>query len=207
MARAVAAHTPDGPSVGCPSAWNDRAMLEGWAGQSFWLAFTALFLIALARGQLTYWIARRVVEGTLARTHPTHGWRHSVHTWLQGEGLARGRRSIQRWGLIVVPLSYLTVGFQTLALAAAGVMRLRWLWFSVAQLPGAAAWALIYSTIGFAVWQAGVAAAAGSPLALGGLVAIAMVYAATLVSRRLRGNRVRSGSAEQLVEPPRRLDD
>lgn len=167
-------------------------MLQGWAGEGFWLTFLVLFLVAFGRGQLTYWLARLVVEGTLAGTRPTQGWRHRVHQWLQGEGLARGRRSIQRWGLVVVPLSYLTVGFQTLALAAAGVMRLRWVWFSAAQLPGAAAWALIYSTIGFAVWQAGVAAAAGSPLALAGLLAIVVVYAATLVSRRIRANRARA---------------
>ncbi|MGB3184417.1 MAG: hypothetical protein WBG36_08820 [Ornithinimicrobium sp.] len=181
-------------------------MPEGWLGQGFWLTFVALFVVALLRGQLTYWIARLVVEGTLARTHPHQGWRFRVHNWLQGEGLARGRRSIQRWGLIVVPLSYLTVGFQTLALAAAGVMRLRWSWFTAAQIPGAAAWALIYSTIGFAVWQAGVAATAGSPLALAGLGAIAVVYAATLVSRRIKASRARGVSQERQPEVPKRLD-
>lgn len=181
-------------------------MPQGWVGHSFWITFLALFLIALARGQLTYWIARLVVQGTLARTNPTDGWRARVHAWLQGEGLARGHRAIQRWGLVVVPLSYLTVGFQTLVLAAAGVMRLRWSWFTVAQAPGAAAWALIYSTIGFAVWQAGVAAAAGSPMALAGLLAIAVVYAATLVSRRIRANRARSASQERQPDAPKRLD-
>ncbi len=181
-------------------------MPEGWLGQGFWLTFGLLFLVALLRGQLTYWVARVVVEGTLARTHPQQGWRRSVHTWLQGEGLARGRRSIQRWGLIVVPLSYLTVGFQTLVLAAAGVMRLRWSWFTAAQVPGAAAWALIYATIGFAVWQAAVAAAAGSPLALAGLGAIAVVYAATLVSKRIRNSRARGVDRARQPEAPQGLD-
>ncbi len=160
-----------------------------WDDQGFVITFVALLVVAIVRGQLTYWIARIVTERTLARTHPVQGWQASVHSWLQGEGLARGRRSLQRWGLIVVPLCYLTVGFQTLVLAAAGVMQIRWSWFTAAQLPGAAAWALIYSTIGFAVWQAGLAATAGSPLALAAFGFIALVYAATLVSRRVRARR------------------
>ncbi|MGB3257507.1 MAG: hypothetical protein WBA72_05915 [Ornithinimicrobium sp.] len=164
-------------------------MPQWWDDQGFVITFFVLFAIAMGRGQLTYWIARLATEGTLARTHPDQGWRARVHAWLQGEGLARGRRSLTRWGLIVVPLCYLTVGFQTLVLAAAGVMRIRWSWFTAAQLPGAAAWALIYSTIGFAVWQAGLAAAAGSPLALAAFGSIAIVYAATLISRRVRARR------------------
>ena len=164
-------------------------MPQWWDDQGFIITFTVLLLVAMGRGQLTYWIARLVTERTLNRTRPTQGWQASVHDWLQGDGLARGRRSLHRWGLIVVPLCYLTVGFQTLVLAAAGVMRIRWAWFSLAQVPGAVAWSLIYSTIGFAVWQAGLAAAAGSGLALTAFVAIAVVYAATLVSRRVRAKR------------------
>lgn len=165
------------------------AMPQWWNDQGFLITFVALLAVALGRGQLTYWIARIVTERALARTRPGQGWQAGVHAWLQGDGLARGRRSLQRWGLVVIPLCYLTVGFQTLVLAAAGVMRIRWAWFSAAQLPGAAAWALIYSTIGFAVWQAGLAAAAGSPLALAAFLFIALVYAATLVSRRVRARR------------------
>lgn len=164
-------------------------MPQWWEGQGFWLTFAALFVVAMGRGQATYWVARVVTEQTLAHTHPTAGWRASVHHWLQGEGLARGRRAIERWGLAMVPLCYLTVGFQTMVLAAAGVMRIAWPWFTLAQLPGAAAWATIYATIGFAVWQAGLAAAAGSPWSLAGLVAIAVVLLATSVSRRVRARR------------------
>ncbi|MGB3827521.1 MAG: hypothetical protein WA962_01985 [Ornithinimicrobium sp.] len=170
-------------------------MPQWWDDQGFLITFGVLLVVAVGRGQLTYWVARVVTERALARTHPAQGWQASVHSWLQGERLARGRSSLQRWGLIVVPLCYLTVGFQTLVLAAAGVMRIRWVWFTAAQLPGAAAWALIYSTIGFAVWQAGLAAAAGSPLALAAFCFIAIVYAATLISRHVRARRQASTEA------------
>lgn len=160
-----------------------------WETAPFWVALLGLSAIAMARGQATYWIARLVTEQALRRVRPAEGWQARVHAWLQGEGIAHGRRSIERWGLVVVPLCYLTVGFQTVVLAAAGVLRITWLRFSLAQLPGALAWGLIYTTIGFAAWEAILLAAAGSPWALAGLIALLVVLAATLVSRRSRPRR------------------
>lgn len=164
-------------------------MPQLWAGQPFWLALGLLTLVALARGQGTYWLARVATEQALARTSPGRGWRAATHRWLQGEGPQRGRRALQRWGLVAIPLCYLTVGFQTMVLAAAGMVRLGWLRFTLAQLPGALAWGLIYTTIGFAAWSAALAAAAGSPLALGGLLALALVLVGTLLSPRARARR------------------
>ena len=153
-----------------------------WLNQGpFWIALTGLFLIATARGQATYWIARVVTEQALRRTHPVEGWRAGVHQWLQGEGTARGRQAIERWGLVMIPVCYLTIGFQTLVLAAAGMLRISWLTFSLVQAPGALAWALIYATIGFAIWEAALTAAAGNPLTLAGLLAILVVVGVTIV--------------------------
>lgn len=167
-----------------------QAVTDGffWEGRGFLVAFLFLTLVALLRGQATYWVARVVTEQTLARTAPSTGWRAGVHAWLRGDGVARGRGSLQRWGLVMVPLCYLTVGFQTLVLAAAGMIRIPWLPFTLAQLPGAAAWGLIYSTIGFAVWGAALAALAGEPLAVAALAAITLVVVATVVLRRRREN-------------------
>lgn len=164
-------------------------LLEG----PFWIALVVLFLGAMARGQATYWVARVVTEQTLARTHPIEGWMAQVHTWLQGEGTQRGRDALERWGLVMIPLCYLTVGFQTLVIASAGMLRIGWPIFTLVQIPGALAWGLIYATIGFAVWGAAIAAFAGSPLALLGLIAILLVVGLTIVlsHRRRRAGRVR----------------
>lgn len=151
-----------------------------------WIALVSLFVIGYARGQGTYWLARVLTEQGLSRTHPVGGLRGRLHAWLQGEGLARGRASLQRWGLVMVPLCYLTWGFQTLVLAGAGMLRIRWLYFSLAQIPGAAAWAVIYSTIGFAVWRTTVEAAAGTPWAIAALAAL-VVLVVSLVLLRRRG--------------------
>ncbi|GAA1185852.1 hypothetical protein GCM10009584_29870 [Ornithinimicrobium humiphilum] len=163
-----------------------------WERHGFAVAFGFLLLVAMARGQATYWIARVVTEQTLRRTAPTTGWKAAVHTWLSGEGVARGRASIHRWGLVVIPLCYLTVGFQTLVLGAAGLLRIPWPTFTLAQLPGAAAWALIYSTIGLAVWAAAVGALAREPLAIAGLVAVVVVVASTVLWRRHQRRAVES---------------
>lgn len=154
-----------------------------------WLVFTAMTVIAMARGQATYWIARAVTEQALgpqsgrpARSMPA---RHArLAAWLRGRDVSRGAQALRTWGLIAIPLGYLTVGLQTLVLAAAGVLRIPWMRFTLVQVPGALAWAAIYSTIGWAVWEAGIAAVTGHPAALIGLVALLTVALATVVVNR-----------------------
>ena len=109
--------------------------------------------------------------------------------------------AIHRWGLAVIPFSFLTVGFQTMVNAGAGALRMPWWKYTLAMIPGCLAWATIYSTIGFAVWGAVLAAAAGSPWGIAGIAATALVVGATLAVRR-RANarmthlRVVDGDAE-----------
>jgi membrane protein DedA with SNARE-associated domain len=158
-----------------------------FAGWPFAGVFAFMFTLAMLRGQATYWLARLVTEKALLRDEPSTGWRGRVAAWLVGKDVSRGADTIRRIGLVAIPLGYLTVGFQTLVLAGAGVLRIRPLSFTLAQLPGAIAWATIYSTIGWAVWGAAVAALAGSPWGMLGFVSVALVGAVTWrVHRRWR---------------------
>ncbi|WP_309054980.1 VTT domain-containing protein [Streptomyces sp.] len=116
--------------------------------------------------------------------------------WLAGAGARRSRlagristakfvrveRAIQRWGAPVVALSFLTVGFQTVANLLAGSMRMPLTRYLPALFLGGAAWALIYATAGLGVLEVllrlfaehpvlGAAAVAGLLLAVGGAVA------------------------------------
>lgn len=156
--------------------------------------FLAVYLFmlsgALARGQAVYWVARSVTEQGLRRTAPTRGWRARAHRWLQGDGTARGIETVRRWGLPAVTLCQLTVGVQTMVLAGAGVLRIPWWQYTLAQVPGSLAWALIYSTIGFAAWGAVIAAFAGSHVGLL-VVLAALAIVAVLVVRRRRARRDR----------------
>src|SRR5690625_3078806 len=152
----------------------------------FWAVFIVLFIGAMLRGQLLYWIGRIPTEQALKRTAPTSGWRYRAHRWLSDGGADAGVRSIQRWGLPIVSLCYLTVGFQSLVQAAAGMLRTPLLWYVLAQIPGALAWAFIYSTIGFAMWAALAAAAAGSPWGIAAIAAVVLTVVLLIVRRRRR---------------------
>lgn len=158
-----------------------------------WLVFTGLTVIAMARGQATYWLARALTDQAVgladrAGVHPPGRRRAALVAWLHGREVSRGARALRSWGLAAIPLGYLTVGFQTLVLAAAGVLRVPWVRFTLAQFPGALAWAAIYSTIGWAVWEATLAAITGHPAGLIGLVTVLLVVTATVtVNRRAAG--------------------
>ncbi|MGO0575902.1 DedA family protein [Ornithinimicrobium panacihumi] len=153
--------------------------MEMFNGYPFGLALAFLFCIAMLRGQATYWIARYVTEQTLKRTRPAEGWQARVHGWLSSNAVDRGRDAVQRCGIFAVPLAYLTVGIQTVVLASAGVIRMRWLRFTLAQSLGALAWGLIYSTIGFAMWAAFFEAAVADRRVL---VVLATVLVALIVA-------------------------
>lgn len=167
----------------------------------FAAALVFLFAIAMLRGQATYGLARLVTEQTLSRTSPAQGWQAALHRWLQGDAVGRGRDVVARWGALAVAACYLTVGFQTVVLAGAGVIRMRWLRFTLAQVPGALAWAVIYSTIGFAVWVAVLGAAVSGHPVLFGLVALLAILLIGYAVRRslLRRRRLVLDDRDHLV--------
>ena len=145
----------------------------------------------MARGQAIYWLARVVTDRVMATGEPGPGWRRRVHRWLHSDGVAHGRRSLARWGWPLVPFAYLTVGFQSMVMAAAGMVRMPVATYTIAQVPGAIAWAIIYSTVGFAFWGALFAALRGNPIWLLLLLAgTALVVVSVRAAGRRRGHRV-----------------
>lgn len=140
--------------------------------------------VVFCRAQGTYWLARWVSGAALAARLPEAGWRRRAYNWVQANQ-ARGVTAIERVGWVVIPLSFLTVGFQTVVNAGAGVLRMPWLRYTLAMLPGCPAWAVIYATIGLAAWQAALAAAAGSWWGIAALAGgVAVVVATVVLSRR-----------------------
>ncbi|ROP57066.1 MULTISPECIES: DedA family protein [unclassified Rathayibacter] len=138
----------------------------------------ALFVIVLVRAQATYWVARAVVTGAASRR-----WGQR----LESPALKRASALLARYGAPAVTVSFLTVGLQTMINAAAGAARMRFGVYLLAMLPGCAAWALIYATVGFAVLWAVIGAAAGSPLGVAVLVALAAAVVTAIVLLRRRG--------------------
>lgn len=167
-------------------------MPQAWAEFPVGVTFALLWAGSVIRGQGTYWLARVATSRALARTHAEGGRWARVRAWLEGDAVARGRRSVERFGLVAVTLCYLTVGVQTMVIAGAGVLRLRWPRFAAAQAAGSVLWATLYTTIGFAFWATAWAAATRSPWLPVALVALA---AAGALVWRLRG--LRSAATER----------
>lgn len=110
----------------------------------------------------------------------------------------KARRLINRWGVIAVPLCFLTVGLQTAVIITTGFTKMplrRWV---PAMLLGTFIWACIYTTIGFAILAALGLEPWMFPLALAIIITV-MVIVAQL--RELRINRETVANAtENIVE-------
>ena len=94
---------------------------------------------------------------------------------------------LDKWGIIVIPLCFLTVGIQTAVNAGAGLVRMRWSTYTIAMIPGCILWALLYGLGLLAVFAAATRAIAGSPWGWAGLALIAALIATKVVwGRRKR---------------------
>ena len=147
-----------------------------------------LFVIVLLRAQATYWLGRGVTAGVL-------------HTRcadkVTGPRTTKAIASLNRWGPPLVTVSFLTIGLQTVVNAAAGLIRMPWIRYTIAMLIGCVAWALIYATVGIAAVEAGLALAAHSPWAL----VAACCWPSSVSSSRVDRHPASSGGGP-LHQPP-----
>lgn len=159
-----------------------------------------LFLLGVVfcRAQATYWLGRYVRYLGQNRKVPDHGWRRRIYDWSHRDTTRGGIESVRRRGWIIIPFSFLTVGFQSVANFGAGLLFMPWRVYTAAMIPGCLAWALIYSTVGFSVWNAAVAAAAGSPLGIAIIVALVVAVIAWIVWRK----KVTSKAERRVAVPP-----
>ena len=154
--------------------------MPSWFDNSpFGITFAALFGIVFLRAQGTYWIGRAVTAGLLHTR---------VASWMTSPRMTRAIDALHRWGLPVVTVSFLTVGFQTVVNAAAGLIRMPWLRYTIAMLIGCAAWAAIYATVGIAAFEASLALAARSPWALVAVLAVLLGVLGAVVVVRARSH-------------------
>lgn len=110
----------------------------------------------------------------------------------------KARRLINRWGVIAVPLCFLTVGLQTAVIITTGFTKMplrRWV---PAMLLGTFIWACIYTTIGFAILAALGLEPWMFPLALA-IVITVLVIVAQLRERRINHETVEN-TADNITE-------
>jgi membrane protein DedA with SNARE-associated domain len=157
-------------------------MYDWILAQPFGWAAAFLTTVAMVRSQCTYWVGRAIHAGLL---------RTSWAMRLRADSAQRGVEALERWGWPIIPLSFLTVGFQTAVNAGAGLVGWRWGRYTVAAIPGWIAWGVAYAAGGLAVFGAAWALASRSPwllaavaLAVASIVAVAVVRHRTLRRRR-----------------------
>jgi membrane protein DedA with SNARE-associated domain len=163
--------------------------MGGWP---LWAVIPALFVIVLARSHLFYWLGRGALGGAerladrtpdaVDEAAPT-GTRAHVQRLMRTPTARRGLAMVHRFGPFAVTLAYLTVGVQTAVFVGSGLVRMPYLRFTAASLPGAVAWAFIWGTVGLgAVWAA-VRLASASPW---GLAAVLLLLAGVVTGLTLR---------------------
>ena len=165
--------------------------MPGWMRDWPVLGVFLFFLFgAVARSQAVYWIGRGVTAGVL---------RSRWGDRLDSSQVRRATTTFERWGMPVVPLAFLTVGFQSAVFASVGLLRVHWLRFTLWTIPGCLVWAALWGGSGLALVAGGWALARRSPWAL---VAALLVVAAAgvLVGLRVRRRREQRGSIEDLAD-------
>ena len=148
------------------------------------LAVGLFYLVVLLRGGGTYALGRGARSGA---------GRSRVKARLETPRFRRVERLVERFGAPIVAVSFLTVGFQTLANLAAGVLRMPLPAYLPALAVGGFAWALIWG-VGVATYEAVAALGARSPLEATVFVVIVVILV-TIEVFTVRRSRRREVSA------------
>ena len=143
-----------------------RTLPYPWVFLFFWC-------LAMMRSHTMYWIGRGITAGT-ARTR----W----VSLLESPMYARAQAWSARWGVLAVPMSFLTVGLQSVIQISAGVARMPLRRYVAATAAGAIAWATVYTTIGMAILTAWITGPTGRVVSLLMVTALVLV----VVARRSR---------------------
>jgi membrane protein DedA with SNARE-associated domain len=150
----------------------DAVSSWGW-----WGVYAFLFVVVFLRAQATYWLGRGVVAGALHTR-----WRGRF----EGPMMQRAHAYLERYGPFGVPVSFLTVGFQTAVIAAAGLTRMRYGVYTLVMIPGCLAWAAMYTALGAAAVRLIETFTWWFAAAL--LLAVAVGVAVALIRRRRNGD-------------------
>jgi len=164
-------------------------MYEWIQSQPFLIAAGFLTCVVGFRAEGTYWLGRGVRAGVV---------RASWAQKLASDNEKRVVAKLEKWGWPIIPLSFLTIGFQTAVQLTAGLIGWHWLRYTLAALPGWIAWGCVYAAGGLAAFAGLVALARqGWWLAVLVVAAVAMIVVGiVLVRRRLKARRAMLIEAE-----------
>lgn len=116
-------------------------MLDWIAKLPLWQAMIFLFFVVASRAQLTFWLGRLARQGLLKKK------------FISDAGKSTARTAIQKFGGAIIPLSFLTIGFQTAVQFTVGLLGWSWLRYSLFAIPGYLAWSFIYASGGLVLFR------------------------------------------------------
>ena len=161
-----------------------------------------LFCVVLLRAQATYWLGRGAAAGAL-RADGRAGFAGKIAAWFDGPVPKKGAALLERWGLVIIPLCFMTVGIQTAVNAGAGVVRMKWRTYTLCMIPGCVIWALMYGLGLLAVWTAAIGAIAGNRWAwLAIIMAACLAVFAWAHHRQTRPDADETAGLAESSEPP-----
>ncbi|MCL2112797.1 MAG: hypothetical protein FWH31_02485 [Streptococcaceae bacterium] len=120
-------------------------MLNWVASLPLWQATLFLFIVVFFRAQMTFWLGKLMYKGILK----TNLSKNTTRSEEKRAGIA----ALQKYGWPVIPLSFLTVGFQSVVQIGAGLLDWNWFKYTLVALPGYLAWGFIYAFGGLALFR------------------------------------------------------
>lgn len=146
-----------------------RALPIGWT-------IAVLYVIVFLRANATYWIGRAIRH--------QGGRMQWARRYLESGAMCTAERFSARFGVYAIALSFLTIGIQTAVNMSAGALRMPYRRYLPGLCVGCLAWAILYGTIGLAVFQAIVLGMLGSPYVFVPLGIVAVIAGAWWGGRR-----------------------
>ena len=145
---------------------------------------------ALIRSNATYWVGRGAVQGAGALWRRARPGVAAVPALRVGVGragrVARLRplatRLIRVFGPAAVVCGFCTIGLQSAIMASAGAVKMPLRRFIPASIVGGLIWAILYATVGLAVFEAWFLAVAGSWWGALALLAAAVAVIGAMVA-------------------------
>lgn len=120
-------------------------MLNWVASLPLWQATLFLFIVVFFRAQMTFGLGKIIHMGILKTK-----WGKKAE---KSEENRAGMLALQKYGWPVIPLSFLTVGFQTVVQLAAGMLDWKWSKYTLVALPGYLAWGFVYAAGGLTLFR------------------------------------------------------
>lgn len=156
-----------------------ESMLDWVASLPLWQASLFLFVVVFFRAQMTFGLGKLIHRGVLKTK-----WGQRAE---KAEENQSGMIALKKYGWPVIPLSFLTVGFQSVVQLGAGMLDWKWSKYTLVALPGYVTWGVVYAFGGLTLFRSIVNGSIGL-LVLFVIIVLLFWIVGTLLVKKLKTN-------------------